>query len=56
MPDRHDVEPMKEPARKPERSIRIEELIPDGGELRILHAGEVYRLRITRQNKLILTK
>jgi len=27
-----------------------------GSQLRILHRGEEYRLRITRQGKLILTK
>lgn len=27
-----------------------------GREIRILHAGEEYRLRLTRNNRLILTK
>jgi hemin uptake protein HemP len=37
-------------------TVRSDDLLRKGVELRILHAGEVYRLRITRQNKLILTK
>lgn len=32
------------------------ELFAVGKEVLIHHAGEVYRLRVTRQNKLILTK
>jgi hemin uptake protein HemP len=31
-------------------------LFAAGREVRIAHAGEIYRLRLTRQNKLILTK
>ncbi|RLJ68061.1 hemin uptake protein HemP [Sulfurisoma sediminicola] len=31
-------------------------LFATGREVRIVHAGEVYLLRLTRQNKLILTK
>lgn len=32
------------------------QLFGTGKEVLIRHAGEVYRLRMTRQNKLILTK
>lgn len=32
------------------------ELFKAGKEILIHHAGELYRLRVTRQNKLILTK
>lgn len=35
---------------------RIEELTKDGQEARIVHDGSVYRLRITSNRKLILTK
>jgi len=35
---------------------RIEELTKGGYEARILHDGSVYRLRITSNRKLILTK
>jgi hemin uptake protein HemP len=31
-------------------------LFAGGCEVLIVHAGETYRLRLTRQNKLILTK
>lgn len=37
--------------------LRSEALFgPDRREVLILHAGRAYRLRLTRQNKLILTK
>ena len=32
------------------------QLFATGKEVLIRHAGEIYRLRVTRQNKLILTK
>lgn len=38
------------------RSITSLELLGDVQELLIIHAGEEYRLRITSNNKLILTK
>ena len=41
--------------RKP-REINIRDLIGDGPEITILHDGERYRLRVTANNKLILTK
>ena len=41
--------------RKP-REINIRDLIGDGPEVTILHDGERYRLRVTANNKLILTK
>lgn len=37
-------------------SININELLKGRQEIVILHAGEQYRLRITSNNKLILTK
>ncbi|OGU12428.1 MAG: hemin transporter HemP [Geobacteraceae bacterium GWC2_58_44] len=42
--------------RRTRRSITSLELMGDGSELIIEHAGEEYRLSITRQAKLILTK
>jgi hemin uptake protein HemP len=45
--------------REKERSRRVvtsRELMGDSNEVIIEHAGEEYRLRITRQQKLILTK
>ena len=38
------------------KSITSEELLQNVKELIIIHAGEQYRLRITSNNKLILTK
>jgi hemin uptake protein HemP len=43
-------------ADKTKRAINSEELFGDQKEIIILHAGEEYRLRITNNGKLILTK
>ncbi len=43
-------------APRPARRIQSRELFEDGKEVVIEHANQAYRLRITRQNKLILTK
>lgn len=37
-------------------AVTSEELLGAEGRLTILHEGEPYQLRLTRQNKLILTK
>ena len=37
-------------------SLTTEELFAGKDEIVLLHNGSAYRLRITRQNKLILTK
>jgi hemin uptake protein HemP len=47
--------PAPAPAREPRR-VSSEELIGPAREVLIRHAGFDYRLRITRQGKLILTK
>lgn len=39
-----------------QRTITSSELFGDQREIVILHAGELYRLRITSNNKLIMTK
>ncbi len=39
-----------------QRTITSSELFGDQQEIIILHAGEQYRLRITSNNKLIMTK
>ena len=45
------------PARRPTvREVDSGELLCGGEELLIRHRGSVYRLRLTRQDKLILTK
>lgn len=48
--------PETEPTGSKPRVVPIEELLGGRNEVHILHAGQIYRLRITRQNKLILTK
>jgi len=40
----------------PRRVVTSQELLGGGRELIIVHAGEEYRLRITSNEKLILTK
>jgi len=42
--------------RKPPREIDVTELTQDAGEVVLRHNGERYRLRITANDKLILTK
>ncbi|MCL4206150.1 MAG: hemin uptake protein HemP [Pirellulaceae bacterium] len=37
-------------------TVRSEELLQGGREVRIVHSGQVYRLQVTRNNKLILQK
>jgi len=37
-------------------AISSEALLGSEGRVAIVHAGESYQLRVTRQNKLILTK
>lgn len=43
-------------AHEPVRSIDSQTLFDGSKELLIAHKGDAYRLRITRQDKLILTK
>ena len=45
-----------EKTKRPRRVVTSLELLGNGNELIIEHAGEEYRLRITKQEKLILTK
>ena len=40
----------------PPRTVRSEDLLLDQRELLIVHCQDVYRLRLTRNGKLILTK
>jgi len=50
--------PSQEGGREPpkKRRVRAEELFGGASEIIIEHHGEEYRLRITKQGKLILTK
>ena len=43
------------PAR-PSQAIDVQSLLQGGNEVRLLHRGVEYRLRVTRQGKLLLTK
>jgi hemin uptake protein HemP len=55
-------QPADEPAREPDRTptprkvISAQDLFAGEREIQIEHAGERYRLRITRRNKLVLQK
>ncbi len=58
-----DISPSLKPDRQrgdelaaPVVTLRSEELLRGGREILIQHANDVYRLRITRNGKLILTK
>jgi hemin uptake protein HemP len=53
MPDSDKAQPNDA---NPPRSIESATLFAGRTELLIIHNGSPYRLRITRQNKLILTK
>lgn len=48
--------PVRTPAAGEPPVIRSAQLFRDGNAVRIEHAGQHYLLRITRENKLILTK
>jgi|TARA_Y100000052_G_C2947453_1_gene84845 hemin uptake protein HemP len=55
-----DVEPDRRSSQRyvtiRDNVVQSSQLLCKEGPLRILHAGEQYQLRITRQGKLILTK
>lgn len=53
----HDAaHPHSRPPKEIPAAIRSEDLFGTAREVQIEHRGEIYRLRITRQEKLILTK
>ena len=52
-PAHREREPLQE---KPVRTITSEELFHGAQEIAIVHGGSFYRLKITRQGKLILNK
>lgn len=47
---------LEETMKAPRPRLRSAELFGTGREVVIEHAGQEYRLRLTRQDKLILTK
>jgi hemin uptake protein HemP len=48
--------PLPEPPPPAAPTVTSEALLQGGREATILHGGEVYRLRLTSKDKLILTK
>jgi hemin uptake protein HemP len=54
--DRDQAMARDEVEAQPPRILRAEELFRGDHEIWIEHAGDRYRLRITRRNKLILQK
>ena len=54
--DSHDETDRQEKSESEPEIIPAKDLFLDADEVRIEHNGEVYRLRITRRNKLILQK
>ncbi|RYE57636.1 MAG: hemin uptake protein HemP [Hyphomicrobiales bacterium] len=40
----------------PVKVVKSDEILGGGNEIQIEHNGMIYRLRVTRQDKLILTK
>jgi hemin uptake protein HemP len=50
---RVDVRPQ---GRLPVRTLKSEDILRGSKEVVIEHAGAIYRLKLTRQNKLILNK
>jgi hemin uptake protein HemP len=55
--DDGDVAPLSSASRgRGRRVVRSEDLFGTETEVEIAHAGVIYRLRITRQGKLILNK
>jgi hemin uptake protein HemP len=56
-PERQEDEPKKAGITSSQvPTVRAGELLQGGREVRIVHNGEVYRLLVTRNNKLILQK
>ncbi len=51
-----DLASRAEQARLPQRTVSSEALFNGSYEIGIKHAGSMYRLKITRQGKLILNK
>ncbi|MBI2807726.1 MAG: hemin uptake protein HemP [Planctomycetes bacterium] len=55
-PDLRAENPAGQESENPPRMVSAQELFAGEREICIEHEGEVYRLRITRRNKLILQK
>jgi hemin uptake protein HemP len=56
VPTEPDRKPATEDGMPRVPTVRSEQLLQGGREVRIVHSGQVYRLQVTRNNKLILQK
>lgn len=54
--DMESIDETGRPAADPMKRVRATEVLGPRGIVQIEHDGEVYTLRLTRNNKLILTK
>lgn len=55
-PNESDAVPLVLPAGQTQRIVESRELFRGGNEILIAHEGAIYRMKITRQGKLILNK
>ncbi|MEZ4331648.1 MAG: hemin uptake protein HemP [Myxococcota bacterium] len=55
-PTRSETRPTPTESSRPVRRVRASDVLGPRGLLQIEHEGEVYTLRLTRNNRLILTK
>jgi hemin uptake protein HemP len=56
VPEEDPAKPQSQPELPSLRAIRSDEILQGQKEVRIVHEGEVYRLLVTRNGKLILQK
>ncbi|URK88951.1 hemin uptake protein HemP [Rhizobium sp. RCAM05350] len=56
IPNEPDAVPVVLPAGQTQRIVESHELFRGGNEILIAHEGAIYRMKITRQGKLILNK
>ncbi len=56
IPNEPDAVPVAVPAGQTQRIVESRELFRGGNEILIAHEGAIYRMKITRQGKLILNK
>lgn len=56
VPEKDPAKPQIPPELPTLRAIRSDEILQGQKEVRIVHEGEVYRLLVTRNGKLILQK
>ncbi len=54
--NRHPTNDRPEPRTSERRTLKVRDLMRDDPVVELDHDGQIYRLRITRNRKLILTK